>query len=135
MLAALRCGHDSSAALAPVIRAAALSLALAGGLGACGSSSPPARSSPPACRDFRSCYLDQGGNVLAGKDPAKLRHALTEAPGGHLYRDLSTLSSDVTTATAMQGGGTLTLVAAYAVAHAAAQPEVPDEAAEGGRLG
>ena len=62
-----------------------------------------ADSAPQACKDFRSWWLAQGGNVVAGKDKTLLARAVDEAPSGHIYRDMSTLESNVSSAVAAQG--------------------------------
>jgi hypothetical protein len=77
-------------------------LALGVILSACGTRTPP-HSAPQACKDFRSWWLAQGGNVVAGKDKILLARAVDEAPSGHLYRDMSTLESNVSSAVAAQG--------------------------------
>jgi hypothetical protein len=100
----------------------AAALAAAVPLTACSSpQAPPVQSAPVACKDFTTWYLDQGGNVLAGKHSSLLSTAVKRAPSGQLYQDLSTLRSDVTTATVSQSGsmgtGTklMTVEAAYTV--------------------
>ena len=91
-------------------------------LAACGSgSSKPTHSASQACKDFDKWWTTQDGNVLAGKDRALLTEAVSEAPSGHLYRDMSTFRSDVSSASAAQGSNLatgeklLTLEAAQAV--------------------
>lgn len=73
-------------------------------IAACSSGpSAPTHSAPAACRDFRNWFLAIGGNVTSGKDLATLAQAVHEAPSGTLYRDLSTLQSNVQSATAAKG--------------------------------
>lgn len=97
-------------------------------LTACGGSSPkptapakPKVSAAVACGDFSSWYLSVGGNVATVKNLSKLQAAVSAAPSGQLYQDLSTLESDVMT-TASQGGSLgqaealMTKTAALAVA-------------------
>ena len=77
---------------APVIVIVAAFLAGCGG----GAPQPHRHSAAAACSDLSTWFFAQPGhNVLSGKDGAVLRRAVTEAPSGHLYRDLSTLQSDV----------------------------------------
>jgi hypothetical protein len=106
------------------IRTATAALALTAVLAGCGGPAQPAKpahSAATACRDFQDWYLDQGGNILAGKHSALLGSAVTEAPSGNLYEDMSTLQSDVGTASAAQGSSLgvgskgLTISAAYNV--------------------
>jgi hypothetical protein len=72
-------------------------------LSGCSGSAPPSHSAPQACKDFRSWWLAQGGSVVAGKDKALLARAVDQAPSGHLYRAMSTLESNVSSAVAAQG--------------------------------
>jgi len=92
-------------------------------LAACGGGAgKPAHSASQACKDFSKWWVTQGGNVLAGKDRTLLTEAVSEAPSGHLYRDMSTFRSDVSSASAAQGSSLatgeklLTLEAGQAVA-------------------
>jgi len=73
-------------------------------LTACGSAAP-AHSAPAACRDFRKWFLAENGNVASGRNASLLETAVSEAPSGKLYRDLSTLKSNVSTTSAAQGNG------------------------------
>jgi hypothetical protein len=72
---------------------------------ACGSTpaAAPAHSATTACRDFRVWYVAQGGNMLAGKDPAQLHAAVAESPRGHMSKDMTKLASAVTSASAARG--------------------------------
>ena len=66
---------------------------------ACGTAkpAPPAHSAAVACQDLAKWYLAQPGhNLASGKDAAMLLSAVTEAPSGTLYLDMSTVQSDVT---------------------------------------
>jgi hypothetical protein len=56
-----------------------------------------------ACRDFATWFLANGSNILAGNDGSLLSRAASEAPSGQLYQDMSTLQSDVNTASVAQG--------------------------------
>ena len=86
------------------VRASAVAAILAAAVVLCGcGNSPAAHSAPQACKDFQSWFLGQGGNILAGKDKSLLVQAVDQAPSGHLYGDLSTLKSNVATASASQG--------------------------------
>ena len=38
---------------------------------------------------------EQGGKILAAKDMARLRRAVSEAPGGRLHDDLRSLERDI----------------------------------------
>jgi hypothetical protein len=80
-------------------------IALAALLAACGSSAPPApaHSAAKACKDFSVWYLLQGNNVLAGREPSLLATAVSEAPSGTLYHDMSVFKSDVASATQAEG--------------------------------
>jgi len=71
------------------------------------SSAPavPVHSAPTACKDFRNWFLAIDGNVTSGKDSSTLTAAVHAAPSGALYRDLSTLESNVQSATAAKGTG------------------------------
>lgn len=89
----------------PIFAAAAGCLFLT----ACGSASHtpthhrPRPSAAVACKDFTDWYLAQGGNVGSLKDAAMLGRAVTAAPSGALYRDLSTLESDSLTTASQKG--------------------------------
>jgi hypothetical protein len=67
-------------------------MALAAVVG-CGDQAPDSASA--ACQDFTTWYREQGGKILAGKDMARLRRAVSEAPGGHLHDDLRSLERDI----------------------------------------
>lgn len=57
-------------------------------------------SAASACRDFGSWVLANSSNILAGNKRSLLSQAVSEAPSGQLYQDMSTLQSDVNTASA-----------------------------------
>ena len=59
----------------------------------CGDQSP--HSASAACKDFTTWYREQGGKILAGKDMARLRRAVAEAPGGRLQGALRSLERDI----------------------------------------
>jgi hypothetical protein len=81
-----------------------MAVAFALSAAACSSGpSAPQHSAPAACKDFRTWFLGIGGNVTSGNKTSILANAVHEAPSGHLYRDLSTLQSNVQTATAAKG--------------------------------
>jgi hypothetical protein len=67
------------------------SVALAAVVG-CGG---PPRSASAACKDFTTWYGEQGGKILAGKDMARLRRAVSEAPNGRLHNDIRSLERDI----------------------------------------
>jgi hypothetical protein len=111
-----------------IIAAATVAAALLA-LTACASpakstAAPPAKpkiSAAGACADFDSWYKSTGGKVANAAKLAPLLLATSEAPSGQLYQDLSTLESDVITASKATGSlgqaeSTMTLEAAYAVA-------------------
>jgi hypothetical protein len=56
---------------------------------------PAPRSASAACKDFTTWYGEQGGKILAGKDMALLRRAVSEAPKGRLHDDLRSLEQDI----------------------------------------
>jgi hypothetical protein len=85
------------------VRASAVAAVLAAAVVLCGCGSPAAHSAPRACKDFQSWFLGQGGNILAGNDKSLLVQAVDQAPSGQLYEDLSTLKSNMATASASQG--------------------------------
>jgi hypothetical protein len=60
-----------------------------------GCGGPPPRSASAACKDFTTWYGEQGGKILAGKDMALLRRAVSEAPKGRLHDDLHSLEQDI----------------------------------------
>ena len=68
------------------------SAALAAVVG-CGDPAP--QSASAACKDFTTWYREQGGKILAGKDIALLRRAVSEAPNGGLHDDIQTLEQDI----------------------------------------
>jgi len=68
------------------------SMALAAVVG-CGDPAP--HSASAACKDFTTWYREQGGKILAAKDMARLRRAVSEAPGGRLHDDLRSLERDI----------------------------------------
>lgn len=67
------------------------SVALAAVVG-CGG---PAHSASAACKDFTTWFAEQGGKILAGKDTALLRRAVSEAPNGRLHNDIRLLELDI----------------------------------------
>jgi hypothetical protein len=67
-------------------------MALAAVVG-CGDQAP--RSASAACQDFTTWYGEQGGKILAGKDMARLRRAVSEAPGGRVHDALRSLERDI----------------------------------------
>ncbi len=68
------------------------SVALAAVVG-CGGPAP--HSTSAACKDFTTWYREQGGKILAGKDMALLRRAVSEAPSGRLHDDIRSLERDI----------------------------------------
>lgn len=80
-------------------------------LAACGSASSsassalakPKISTATACSDFRHWFLSIDGNVAAVKNLSELQAAVSSAPSGQLYQDLSTLESNVVTTAATSG--------------------------------
>jgi hypothetical protein len=60
-----------------------------------GCGGPPPRSASAACKDFTTWYNEQGGKILAGKDMALLRRAVSEAPSGRLFNDMHSLELDI----------------------------------------
>lgn len=69
----------------------AVSAALAAlAITACGGSSASASA---ACRDFAAWYHSTGNNPGSGENDAMLRKAVSEAPRGPLYQDMSTVQS------------------------------------------
>ncbi len=52
-------------------------------------------SASAACKDFTTWYREHGGKILAGKDMALLRRAVSEAPSGRLSDDLHKLELDI----------------------------------------
>lgn len=87
----------------PVRIAAAVAVA-ALSVTACSSApAAPVHSAPAACKNFQHWFLAIGGNVASGKDAKVLAAAVHAAPSGHLYRDLSTLQSDVSTTVGAKG--------------------------------
>jgi hypothetical protein len=60
-----------------------------------GCGDPAPRSASAACKDFTTWYGEQGGKILAGKDMALLRRAVSEAPSGRLHDGLHTLEVDI----------------------------------------
>jgi hypothetical protein len=60
-----------------------------------GCGGPAQRSASAACKDFTTWYGEQGGKILAGKDMALLRRAVSEAPSGRLYGDIHRLEMDI----------------------------------------
>jgi hypothetical protein len=86
------------------LSAAAL-LAL-GPLAACGSSHPapakPKISSAAACKGFDTWFLAYGTHKSV-KGIGELATAVSQAPSGTLYQDISTLEANVKTAAAMGG--------------------------------
>jgi hypothetical protein len=95
--------------VAAAVMVAAAGIALAG----CGSSGKPAATSTAsakpkisaatACSDFSHWYLSLDGHVGTTKNLSTLQNAVSAAPSGQLYQDLSTLESDVTTSAAASG--------------------------------
>jgi hypothetical protein len=91
------------------VRAIAASAAIGGSLlaaSACGGTAKPQAtpaahqpSAASACRDFATWFLANSSNIIGGNG-ALLSRAVSEAPSGQLYQDMSTLQSDVTTAAA-----------------------------------
>jgi hypothetical protein len=73
----------------PVVIASAALAAVVG----CGGPAPSSASA--ACKDFTTWYREQGGKILAGKDMALLRRAVSEAPSGRLSDDLHRLELDI----------------------------------------
>lgn len=108
--------------LAAAAIAAGLTLTACGGSPAKPSApAKPKISAAAACNDFDSWYKSTGGKVADAAKLAPLLLATSEAPSGQLYQDLSTLESDVITASKAssalgQAESTMTLEAAYAVA-------------------
>ena len=110
-----------------IITGAVLAAMAALTITACGGSSgstaatasSPHISASAACHDFATWYLSTGGDPGSGKNDAMLQKAVSEAPSGTLYQDMSTLQSDVQT-TASQSGSLgqaeegMTVSAAYA---------------------
>jgi hypothetical protein len=104
-----------------------IALALVG-VAACGGSAKPSASATTkpqlsasaACSDFSKWYLSTSGHLADASKLARLLIATSEAPSGQLYQDLSTLESDVITASKASGGlgqaeENMTVSAAYAV--------------------
>jgi hypothetical protein len=92
------------------VRAIAASAAIGGSLlaaSACGGTAKPQAtpaahqpSAASACRDFATWFLANSSSNIIGGNGALLSRAVSEAPSGQLYQDMSTLQSDVTTAAA-----------------------------------
>ena len=88
-----------------IVGAVASTVALA----ACGSGTPDHHapvhhiSAAAACKDFQSWYLSLAGNIKTMTNISTLTKAVSEAPSGQLYQDLSTLESNVKTAAATGG--------------------------------
>ena len=92
--------------LVAVIVAIIVAIGVASGHGSPASSAPaaPRFSAAAACHDFGTWFLGTGGHPATLKGIATLRRAVSEAPSGTLYQDMSTLLANVQTA-AGQGGG------------------------------
>jgi hypothetical protein len=76
--------------------------------GCSSQSSPPKPSAAAACKDFNSWLAATGVDVTSGKDGPILASAVKAAPSGNLYQDMSTLQSNVQSATAAKGSGLFT---------------------------
>lgn len=57
----------------------------------------PVISAAAACKDFTNWYIAVGANVTSTKDLNGLNAAVSAAPSGQLYQDLSTFHSDLIT--------------------------------------
>ncbi len=92
--------------LIAIIVAIIVAIGVASGHGNPASSAPaaPRFSAAAACHDFGTWFLGTGGEPATLKGIATLRRAVSEAPSGTLYQDMSTLLANVQTA-AGQGGG------------------------------
>lgn len=93
---------------AAIVGTALVSLAACGSASSSASSasSTPAKpkiSAATACSDFRHWFLSIGGNVATVKNLSELQAAVSSAPSGQLYQDLSTLESNVVTSAATSG--------------------------------
>jgi hypothetical protein len=65
-------------------------------------------SAAAACKDFNSWLAATGVDVTSGKDGSILASAVKAAPSGNLYQDMSTLQSNVQSATAAKGSSLFT---------------------------
>ena len=86
----------------------AAALAILTVVGCSSQSSPPKPSASTACKDFNSWLTATGVNVTSGKDGSILASAVKAAPSGNLYQDMSTLQSNVQSATAAKGSSLFT---------------------------